>query len=456
MSETNKHSLERGLGFKGLLSLALSDITPMASLLVTAGAVLVLSGTAGVWAFSIGCFIAITVAMSMAELGSMYPTAGGLFYIVNKVLGRPIGFLAMVDYVLQGVFIPATLALGLGTYLHSLSPSIPVNASSAIGMAVITLLAVLRIHISAIIVTICLAIEGIVLALIIGVGLFHWNQPLSIITNPVMLTDGKLGSVAGAAIVAAIASSLFSVNGYDSAINFSEEVKGSARSVGRAVLFAALAGVALELTAFIFGLFGTKDLTTYLGSSTPFTDSVTNALGSGAGKVVLIGALFAIVNATLAITLQFARVLWASGRDQAWPTPVNDFLGKVHPKFRSPWISTLLIGGISTIFCLKSSLISTVTFTAVLIIILYALIAIAALVSRVKDKNAERPFKMMFWPIPPIITIVGVGVTLTQQKTSDLKIIAMIIVVSLAYYYLYLNRSKHAKWVPHNPALMED
>ena len=94
--------------------------------------------------------------------------------------------------------------------------------------------------------------------------------------------------------------------------------------------------------------------------------------------------------------------------------------------------------------------------TAVLIIILYALIAIAALVSRVKDKNAERPFKMMFWPIPPIITIVGVGVTLTQQKTSDLKIIAMIIVVSLAYYYLYLNRSKHAKWVPHNPALMED
>ena len=456
MSETNKHSLERGLGFKGLLSLALSDITPMASLLVTAGAVLVLSGTAGVWAFSIGCFIAITVAMSMAELGSMYPTAGGLFYIVNKVLGRPIGFLAMVDYVLQGVFIPATLALGLGTYLHSLSPSIPVNASSAIGMAVITLLAVLRIHISAIIVTICLAIEGIVLALIIGVGLFHWNQPLSIITNPVMLTDGKLGSVAGAAVVAAIASSLFSVNGYDSAINFSEEVKGSARSVGRAVLFAALAGVALELTAFIFGLFGTKDLTTYLGSSTPFTDSVTNALGSGAGKVVLIGALFAIVNATLAITLQFARVLWASGRDQAWPTPVNDFLGKVHPKFRSPWISTLLIGGISTIFCLKSSLISTVTFTAVLIIILYALIAIAALVSRVKDKNAERPFKMMFWPIPPIITIVGVGVTLTQQKTSDLKIIAMIIVVSLAYYYLYLNRSKHAKWVPHNPALMED
>ena len=455
MSDSNKHSLERGLGFKGLLSLALSDITPMASLLVTASAVLVLSGTAGVWAFSIGCLIAITVAMSMAELGSMYPTAGGLFYIVNKVLGRPVGFLAMIDYVLQGIFIPATLALGIGTYMHSLNESIPVNSTSAISMAVITILAVLRIHISAIIVTICLAIEGVVLALIIGVGAINLNQPLSIITHPVMLENGKMGSVAGAAIVAAIASSLFSVNGYDSAINFSEEVKGSARSVGKAVMYSAIVGVVLELTAFTFGLFGTKDLGAYLASSTPFTDSVTSALGKGAGQAVLVGALFAIFNATLAITLQFARVLWASGRDKAWPNPVNEFLGKVHPKFRSPWIATIIIGGISTIFCLKSSLISTVTFTAVLIIILYALIAVAAIVSRVNNKAAERPFKMLFWPIPPVITIVGVGLTLTKQKTSDLKIILIITLVSLAYYFLYLNRSKHSRWVPHNPALME-
>ena len=62
-----------------------------------------------------GCAIAVTVAMSMAELGSMYPTAGGLYNIVNRVLGRPIGFLAMVDYVCQGIFIPAMRALVIGT-----------------------------------------------------------------------------------------------------------------------------------------------------------------------------------------------------------------------------------------------------------------------------------------------------------------------------------------------------
>jgi amino acid transporter len=455
MAGAHSTDLERGLGFKGLVSLALSDITPMASLLVVASSVLALVGTASILAFAIGCAIAVTVAMCMAELGSMYPTAGGLFYIVHKVLGRPAGFLAMVDYVLQGIFIPASLALGLGTYLHALNKSIPINLSSAIGMILVTLLAVLRIHVSAVIVTICLAIEVVVIVLITGVGLAHWNQPFSILTHPTMLSQGSLKTVAASAIIAAIATSMFSVNGYDSAINFSEEVIGKPRNIGRAVMIAALVGIVLELIPFVTGLFGAHDLKAYLGSSTPFTDSVTNALGATAGKIVIIGALFAIVNATLAITLQFARVLWASGRDKAWPDPVNNMLGKVHPKFRSPWISTLIIGGISTIFCFQASLVSAVTFTAVLIVILYALIAVSALVSRIRDKHLDRPYKMILWPLAPIVTIVGVGVALTQQKGSDLMIILIIVAASLIYYFAYIHRAKHDRWVPHTPALVD-
>ena len=177
MTNSQSTNLERGIGFKGLVSLALSDITPMASLLVVGSSLLALVGTASVLAFAIGCAIAVAVAMCMAELGSMYPTAGGLFYIVTKVLGRPVGFLAMINYVLQGIFIPASLALGLGTYLHSLNKAIPVNLASGIGMLLVTLLAVLRIHVSAVIVTVCLAIEVVVIVLITGVGLANWNQP---------------------------------------------------------------------------------------------------------------------------------------------------------------------------------------------------------------------------------------------------------------------------------------
>src|ERR1700761_7749929 len=99
--------LQRGLNLLGNLCLTLSDITPTASLLVVGTAVIATAGTASVWAYLIGGFIALNVALCMGELGSMYPTAGGLFGIVTRVLGRPLGFLAMLDYVGQAIFLPA-------------------------------------------------------------------------------------------------------------------------------------------------------------------------------------------------------------------------------------------------------------------------------------------------------------------------------------------------------------
>src|SRR5258708_15553100 len=172
-------TLQRGLDIKGVVALAVSDITPMASLLIIAPVVLGSAGSASLWAYLIGCFLAVSMALCMGELGSMYPVAGGLYSIVHRVLGRPIGFLALVDYIAQGVFLPASIALGVGTYLHALNDAIPVNLSSAIAMAVVTLLAVLRIQVGAILVAIFLAIEVVVIVVVAVAGFTHWKHPLS-------------------------------------------------------------------------------------------------------------------------------------------------------------------------------------------------------------------------------------------------------------------------------------
>ena len=100
-------TLHRGLSVRGVVALAVSDITPMASLLIIAPVVLAAAGTGAMWAYLVGCFLAVNVALCMGELGSMYPVAGGLYSIVHRVLGRPIGFLALVAPIL------AALLLGL-------------------------------------------------------------------------------------------------------------------------------------------------------------------------------------------------------------------------------------------------------------------------------------------------------------------------------------------------------
>ena len=116
--------LERGLTTLGSVILTLSDITPAGSLLIVGigrrrgrrhrlGARL--PGRRG---------LAVMVALCMAELGTLYPIAGGIYSIVARVLGTWAAFLTLLSYVVQAIFLPASIALGVGIYLNSLNARI--------------------------------------------------------------------------------------------------------------------------------------------------------------------------------------------------------------------------------------------------------------------------------------------------------------------------------------------
>src|SRR5689334_1995583 len=187
-----RQELKRAVNSLGHLALILSDITPTASLLVVGTAVIAVAGTGSVWAYIIGCFIALMVALCMGELGSMFPVAGGLFSIVTRVLGKPVGFLAMLDYMGQAVFLPASVAIGIGVYLAVFIPGIPQNVIAAIVMIVVTGAALLAIRFNAVLTGVFLALESLVVLALAVSGLVHLQQPLSIVTHPVM-SNGKGG-----------------------------------------------------------------------------------------------------------------------------------------------------------------------------------------------------------------------------------------------------------------------
>jgi len=438
-----RQELNRAVSMLGTIALVVSDITPTASLLVIGPVVIATAGSGALWAYFIGCFIAVNVALCMGELGSMFPVAGGLYSIVTRVLGRPIGFLALLDYIGQAIFLPASVAIGIGVYVQALNPDIPSNIAAAAVMVLATIVAILRINLNARVTAVFLLLELIVVTLLAIGGLLHLQQPLSILTSPV-LADGS--AVGLGLVFTAVAVAMFSVNGYDSAINFSEETEGSAAHVGQAVVGAALIGIGFELVPFVLVVFGAPNLSAFLGSTTPLTDVARSSFGDTFVNILTYGAILAIFNAALAITLQFARIVWASGRDRAWPGPISDALAQVHPTLRTPWVATLFVGVTATILCIQSTLLAVVTFTAVLLILLYALIALSALVSRTRQANLPRPYRMPFWPVPPIIGLVGTVIAITQQKTLDLVIVGVIIVVGLVYYYAFLEPRKDRYW----------
>lgn len=441
-------ALKRSLSVRDVVALSVSDITPMASLLVIAPAVLAIAGTGGLAAYLIGGVIAVCVAMCMAELGSMYPVAGGLYSIVGRVLGRPLGFMALVDYLGQAVFLPAAIALGIGAYLSSLFPGVDVNLAAALMMVAVTAIACFGISFSARLIFVFLGIEMAVLAIVAVAGIVNLHQPLSILTNPIMTGHGgALASVGAGTVIAGVATTLFSFNGYDSAINFSEETRGSARNVGVALMWAATIAMIAQLIPFFLAVFGAPHLGPFLASSTPITDVIQSNLSGTVKDVAISGALVAIFNAVLAITLQFGRILFASGRDRAWPGPISNALGIVNDR-GAPWVATLIVGALATVLCFFSSLVTVVTFTSVLIIVLYAMIAAAAIMSRVSksQRRLPRPFRMALWPAAPVVAIVGVGMALSQQKGSDLIITGAILLGALVYYLVYLRPRGATHW----------
>jgi amino acid transporter len=436
--------LERGLTTLGSVILTLSDITPAGSLLIVGLAVVAVAGTGSVMAYLLGGALAAMVALCMAELGALYPIAGGIYSIVARVLGTWAAFLTLLSYVVQAIFLPASIALGVGIYLNSLNSSIPVNLSAAIAMVVVTALAMLRIHVNALMTALFLALEMVVILVIAVAGFSHPSQSISTFLNPVGVVDGRMASFGTGAVVAAVAIALQSVNGYDAAISFSEETKGSTRNVGKAVLISCLVGVGLELAAFLGASFGAPDLKAFLGSSTPLTYVVEQRWGHTATTVLIVGAVIAFFNACLAITLQFARVLWASGRDAIWPGPVSRGLQKLLPATDAPWVATLVVGTCATILCFLSDIVAVVTFVSVLTILIYVFVGVTTIVSRQRDKSVTRTFRLPLYPLPPLLAIVGAAVALSQQARKDLIVVAIIYLAGLAYYVFYLRSRRDA------------
>lgn len=445
--------LERGLTTLGSVILTLSDITPAGSLLIVGLAVVAVAGTGSVIAYLAGAALAVMVALCMAELGSLYPIAGGIYSIVARVLGTWAAFLTLLSYVVQAIFLPASIALGVGVYLNSLNDAFSVNLAAASTMIVVTGLAMLKIHVNALMTAAFLALEMVVIVVIAVAGFSNPTQSISTFLDPVGVVDGRLESFGTGAVVAAVAIALQSVNGYDAAISFAEETKGSTRNVGKAVLLSCLVGVGLELAAFLGAAFGAPDLKAFLASSTPLTYVVEERWGQTATTVLIVGAVIAFFNACLAITLQFARVLWASGRDGIWPGPVSRGLQRLHPSTDAPWVATLVVGACATILCFASDIVAVVTFVSVLTISIYVFVGVATIVSRQRDKTSERPFRLPLYPLPPIIAILGALLALSQQAPKDLFAVVVIYAAGLAYYFFYLRSRREAMAALRSPQL---
>jgi amino acid transporter len=229
-------------------------------------------------------------------------------------------------------------------------------------------------------------------------------------------------------------------------VNFSEETKGSSRHIATAILWSLVITVAAELIPTTAVLLGAPDLAKITASSQPMIDFLDATSNSTIDTIVSLGVALAIFNATLAIILEFGRILYSASRDRAWPGVINDWLVTVHPTLKSPWVATAIVGVVSAILCLTVDLNTLITLTGAALVADYAFVALAALVGRYTGATANSPYRMPFWPLPPILALAALAYITTQQSSTALLVAGGTVLIGLVYWAVVILPQRGRAW----------
>jgi len=419
------------MGTWGALFLTLSAETPASSVFVILPGVIQAAGSGALIAMAAAGLVALCMALTYAELGSAFPSAGGEYAIVGEVLGPVAGFAVLGVNLFNLLVACAALSLGVADYLQPLIPGAAPVAVALIALAAATGLGVLNIRASAMATGAFLAVELAALAVVTWLGLAHPARPLgALLTHPVALASGGHGlqAVGAGGLAAGVVVGLFAYDGYGSAVYLAEEVRDVRRRLVRAVLWALAVTATAELAALTAVLTGAPDLTQLLSGGDGMIAAFTVQMGGPAlGRAIAAGVALAILNAVIALVLMTGRQLYATARDGVWPAPAGRALATLHPRFASPWIATLAAGGLSAGLCLLPlPLLLMLSGSGVTLI--YLALTLACLRRGRAARAGADAWRLPLWPWPPALALI----LLTVFALASLKDGAVSFAVSLA------------------------
>jgi amino acid transporter len=449
--------LARNLRVAGNTTITLSVIGPAASVFAIGSVALGQQGSGAFLAFVIAAIISGCLAVGWAELGALYPTAGGLYSIVARVLGRRVGFLALALQLALFVIVPSAFALAAGQSAAAVWPAISPRTAALVLLAAATALAVVGIRFNAAVTAALLALELAIILVVSALGLANadWSLAGTLWDPRSYAADGSAAPVSPRTLLAGVVLGLGAFAGYGGAVIFSEETRGPRRGIARAVLGALGIAVLAELLAITAALLGAPSQAELTTAPAPMSYLVRSLGGDRLVTIITLALLATFFNILLAVLLEYARILYSSGRDRTWPERLSSAFGRIHPTTRTPVVATLTIGVAALMLTAVSDYAAAVTFASLTVVVTFALIALSALVSRVWRPGLDRPYRMPLWPLPPVVALAGVAVTVLLQTSRDLAIVAAILAAGVVYDAVYLRPRRDTHWILLDPRTSE-
>jgi APA family basic amino acid/polyamine antiporter len=436
------------------------------------------AGPALILSFVITAVACGFAALCYAEFAAMIPISGSAYTYAYATLGELVAWIIGWDLIIEYAVGNVAVAISWGNYFKTLVAGFGINipdwlstdyrtaakipglfASAphifgvpivvnalAIGIVtLITIVLVIGIRESANMNTGMVILKLIVLAFFVAVGVgyvkganFHPFMP-----------NGWAGVQAGAAIV------FFAYIGFDAVSTVAEETRNPSRDLPIGIIGSLVIStiVYIAVAAVFTGIIPFDALRQKLATeqAEPLTMALQYAnIGRWANLFVGIVACGSVVAHT-AVLLVFQmgqpRIFFSMARDGLLPQS----FAKVHPRFRTPYVTTILTGVAVGVCAMFVSIDEMVDLTNIGTLFAFILVCIGIIILRVRDPQRPRAFKVPFYPVIPIMGVLSCIYLMHGLPTITWIRFAAWLVVGMAVYFSYgfsrsrLNRGERTK-----------
>lgn len=466
------HSLKRTLGALNVTLLGIGAIIG-AGIFATVGTAAAGdasrpgAGPSLMLSFCITAIVCAFTALCYAEMAAMVPISGSAYTYSYATLGELVAWIIGWDLILEYAIGNVAVAISWANYFRSLLESIGIDIPAwlatdfrtarkipglidsaphilgvpivfnllAFGIvALITIVLVWGIKESAQFNAVMVVIKIMVLLFFIVVALY-FVSPAEMTKNwqPFQPT-GWGGTLAGAAVV------FFAYIGFDAVSTVAEETKNPARDLPIGIIASLIiCTIFYVVVAAVFtGLIPYADLVRRLSTeqAEPLTMAIEHVAPNAnwATGIVAFGSVVAHTAVLLVFQLGQPRIFFSMARDGLLP-PV---FAKVHPKFKTPHVTTILTGVIVGGFSAVMSIDEMVDLTNIGTLFAFVLVCIGIIILRYKEPTRTRPFRVPFgaWPLPLAGAISCLFLIYYLPPTSWWRFVAWLL-IGLAVYLSY-------------------
>jgi APA family basic amino acid/polyamine antiporter len=418
---TGKQHLKRVLGPLDVTTIGIGAIIGAGIFVLSGVAARDYAGPAIIVSFIITAIACTIVAMCYAELSSMIPEAGSAYAYSYSTMGELVAWLIGWDLILEYSVGGIAVAVGWSGYINGLVESttgspLPVAISAAPGtvpgaiinlpamLIVLALTAVLcfgvkeSVTFNKIIVIVKVAI--VVIFIVVGMAFIHPEN-----YKPFM-PFGFAGVMTGAAIV------FFAYIGFDAVATVAEEAKDPQRTMPIGIIGSLVVCTILYIlvAAVLTGMVPIN----LIDVNEPLAGAFAHYGMRWAVALVAVGAIAGITSVLLVSLLAQPRVFFALARDGLLPKK----FAQVHPKYNTPWFSTVIMGGIIAIFAGITPITTAAELTNIGTLLAFVLVCIGVVILRKKQPNRKRVFKapLSGWPWP-VLPIAGIAFCLALMAS---------------------------------------